>query len=235
MPPAIHSLTSSADFDPIARPYRWLEYCSFGPMLERCRFYRIPQLSSARRALILGDGDGRFLARLLAANHALYADVVDQSTAMLHLLQSRVAAIHAAGRIRIHHVDARSFTPAGPYDLVVTHFFLDCFSTCEVHTLAETLHPHLTPNALWLVSEFTIPSGIAALPAKLVISSLYLAFRLITGLRTRALPDHPAALAPSGLTLLSQKTFLFGLLSSELWTLRENPRNSAPQPHPDSV
>ena len=87
-----------ANFDRIARPYRWLEYLSFGPMLERCRFYRIPQLAEARHALVLGDGDGRFLARLLARNPSLHTDVIDQSPAMLRLLESRVAAVHRRGK-----------------------------------------------------------------------------------------------------------------------------------------
>ncbi len=71
--------TSPSNFDRIARPYRWLEYLSFGPMLERCRFYRIPQLTAARRALVLGDGDGRFLARLLTCNPEVQVDAVDRA------------------------------------------------------------------------------------------------------------------------------------------------------------
>lgn len=217
MPPSRPAAEAPANFDRIARPYRWLEYLAFGPFLERCRFCRIPQLTSARRALILGDGDGRFLARLLTANRALHADIVDLSPAMLRLLQARVAAIHACDRISIHHANALAFTPTGTCDLVVTHFFLDCFSTAEVNSIIQTIRPHLAPNALWLVSEFAIPSGLAALPAKSIVASLYAAFHLITGLRTRALPNHTAAFAQNGFTLLHRKTFLRGLLISELW------------------
>jgi len=219
MPPLRHSPAHTANFDRIARPYRWLEYLSFGPMLERCRFYRLPQLTSARRALVLGDGDGRFLARLLAANPALHADVVDQSPAMLRLLRARVAAIQAEDRVYIHQTDALTFTPAGTCDLVVTHFFLDCFTTSQVRALAQAIRPHLAPNAVWLVSEFAIPSGLAALPAKLIVASLYFAFRLITGLQTYTLPNHPTVLASSGLELRNRKSFLSGLLVSELWQL----------------
>jgi len=214
-----------ANFDRIARPYRWLEYLFFGPMLERCRFCRIPPLASARprprRALVLGDGDGRFLARLLASNPMLHADVVDRSPAMLHLLEARVSAVHARDRIHIHLTDALAYAPTGTYDLVVTHFFLDCFTTEEVCSLAEIIRPHLSPNALWLISEFAIPSGLAALPAKSIVTSLYAAFRLITGLRTRTLPDHDAALTHSGFALQDRKYFLYGLLISELWRVED--------------
>lgn len=208
----------AANFDRIARPYRWLEYLSFGPMLERCRFYRIPQLAAARRALVLGDGDGRFLARLLAANRALHADAVDQSAAMLWLLGERVAAIGAAGRVGIHQADALTFRPdAGPYDAVVSHFFLDCFSTREVLSLAESIRPGLMAGAVWIVSEFAVPTGVAALPARGIVAALYAAFRVITGLRTRRLPDYAGALGRAGFTLEERKSFLGGLLVSERW------------------
>lgn len=210
-----------ANFDRIARPYRWLEYLSFGPMLERCRFYRIPQLASTRRALVYGDGDGRFLARLLAANPNLHADVIDQSPAMLRLLESRVAAVHAGDRIRIHPADAFAFEPAGNYDLVITHFFLDCFTTAEVQALAQKIRPRLAPGALWVISEFAIPGGAAALPAKCIVTSLYAAFGILTGLHTRTLPDYAAALATAGFTLEDRKASLGGMLVSEVWQVEE--------------
>jgi SAM-dependent methyltransferase len=209
-------MPAPTNFDHLARPYRWLEYLTFGPMLERCRFCRIPELTAARRALVLGDGDGRFLARLLAVNPALEADVVDQSPTMLRLLQARAAV--GSDRIRIHQADALTFQPAGAaYDLVITHFFLDCFTTEQVRGLVKNLRPHLAPGALWIASEFAIPLGAAALPSRMVVSSLYLSFRILTGLRTRALPEHAAVFRENGLKLLSLRTFLAGLLVSERW------------------
>lgn len=212
-------------FDRIARPYRWLEYLSFGPMLERCRFYRIPQLAPeyfpGRRVLVIGDGDGRFLARLLAANPRLHADAVDQSPAMLRLLQARVTAIGAADRVRLHCGDALAFAPprGQPYDALITHFFLDCLSTADVQRLAESIRSALDPRAVWIISEFAIPNGPAALPAKALVAALYAAFHFITGLRTRTLPDYAAALSRAGFILDHRQRFLGGLLVSDLWRL----------------
>lgn len=206
-----------ANFDRIARPYRWLEYFTFGPMLERCRFCRIPQLASARRALVLGDGDGRFLARLLAANPHLHADVIDSSSTMLRLLESRAESIGARARVHIHRADALAFQRSETYDLVATHFFLDCLSTEQAQTLASRIRPHLAPNAIWVVSEFAIPSGPSALPARIIVDALYTAFRILTGLRTRVLPDYGAALARAGFTLADRRHFLGGLIVSDLW------------------
>jgi len=205
------------DFDRIARPYRWLEYLFFGFMLERCRFHRLPDLAEARRALVLGDGDGRFLARLLKTNPELRADAVDLSPAMLRLLRKRAAGAGALERVTLYCTDAREFIPIASYDLVVTHFFLDCFTIDELSALGGRIRSHLTPGARWVVSEFAIPSGAASLPATFIVWTLYVAFGLLTGLEVQQLPDYPAALRGAGLSLRGRRSWLGGLLVSELW------------------
>ena len=207
-------------FDSIARPYRWLEYLTFGPNLQRCRNFFVPQILQSRRALVLGDGDGRFLSRLLRSNQHLHAEAVDLSPAMLKLLErrARTAQPPTSTRLTTYLADARTFTPNGPYDLVVTHFFLDCLTQSELDQLALRLVPRLTITGLWLLSDFQIPpAGALRLPARLLIRLLYLAFRLLTGLRTTRLPDHAASLRRAGLVPVHVQRSLFGVLTTELW------------------
>ncbi|HVJ08628.1 MAG TPA: class I SAM-dependent methyltransferase [Acidisarcina sp.] len=215
------------NFDPIARAYRWLEYLSFGPMLAHCRFSSLPELVHSRRALVFGDGDGRFLARLLTLNPHLTADVVDSSAEMLRLLEQRICSIGAEARERItlHHAGALSFAPPKfGYDLVVTHFFLDCFSTEQLAALFRMLRPHLSAGALWALSDFAIPPGpIAAVCGRLLVAGLYRSFGLLTGLRTRTLPEYRGLFEDNGFTLCQRKTWLRGLLAGEVWRLTEPP------------
>jgi SAM-dependent methyltransferase len=210
------------NFNLIARPYRWLEYLTLGPGLERCRQHFLPNLAGRTHALVLGDGDGRFLARLLQQNPTLQADAVDISATMLHLLRERChrASPSAATRLKAHHAEALAFlatSTIGPYDLVVTHFFLDCLTQPELNQLASSIAPRLVPGSLWLVSDFSIPSGSMRWPAKLLVRALYLAFRILTGLRVSRLPDHATALSAAGLTLHARHISLCGMLVSEIW------------------
>ncbi len=209
----------AAGFDRIAPLYRWLEYLTLGPLLERTRFHFLSRgaLAHTRTALILGDGDGRFTARLLNANTHLAATAVDTSAAMLALLRRRSAA-HAA-RLRTLHADARNFTPHNVPDLIVTHFFLDCLTQPELDALAARLARSAAPETLWLVSEFRVPAGPLRRPAALLIRALYFAFRVLTGLRVTRLPDHPRALAAAGFRRLEARSFLLGILTTELWRL----------------
>lgn len=206
------------NFDLLAQPYRWLEYATFGRALERCRFHFLPTLTSARRALVLGDGDGRFLARLLTTNQQLEADVVDISPAMLRVLMSRLTP-KARSRITLHETDARGFVPPSTgYDLVVTHFFFDCLFKTELDAFVDRVKPHLTPGAYWVVSEFAqARDRTGSVLSWAVVSGLYQAFGLLTGLQVRSLPDHRATLEDSGFHLCSEKPWLQGLLVSQLW------------------
>jgi SAM-dependent methyltransferase len=220
---ATHSTSANErapNFDRIARAYKWMEYISFGRILERCRFAQLDRLQSVRRALVFGDGDGRFLARMLQVNPAVSTDVVDLSAAMLALSQVRAAALGQQHRTAFYRTDGREFQPepGKQYDLVVTHFFLDCLTTEEIESLAHRISPHLDAGALWLVSEFAVPGRQPwRLFAKVLIHMLYFAFRHLTGLPIRSLPDYPAAFQRSGFACVRTTIFFFGILRSELW------------------
>ena len=208
-----------ANFDSIAKPYRWLEYLTLARALENCRRHYLPELLDNRRALVLGDGDGRFLAQLLAHNPHLHADAVDTSATMLRLLRQRCKAAtpNTNARLRTYHFNALTFPLKDSYDLVVAHFFLDCLTQPDLNTLIERTTKHLCPGALWLISDFRIPDGPMHLPAKLIVRTLYLAFRLLTGLRTTQLPHHATPLTHSGFVRIAHEHSLFGLLTAELW------------------
>jgi len=201
--------------DPIAPWYRWLEYAGFGRALERRRVAFLNEVSGARRVLVLGDGDGRALAELI--RHAPYAhiDCVDRSERMLHLARRRVDATGVgARRVVFHHADALNVAlPDAAYDLIVTHFFLDCLDEPSLARLLERVGPAARPSARWLVSEFRQP----ALWATVLVKGLYLFFRITTGLRTRRLADHHPVFARHGFRHSLAESSWKGLLTSELW------------------
>jgi len=204
------------NFDRVARIYRWAEYLSLGPLLERTREHFLPQLADRRHALVLGDGDGRFLARLLHQNPTLQALAVDTSAAMLHLLRQRCH--FASHRLDTLQTSALAVEAPPATDLIVTHFFLDCLTQPEVDRLTRHLASQMAPGTLWLLSDFAHPPNRLLRPfAALYIRCLYLAFALLTGLRVTRLPDPQTALTTAGFRLLTRHQRLSGLLYTELW------------------
>jgi len=211
-------MSRSPDFDRLAWPYRWLEYGSFGPLLWRCRVRCLPQLVDCRNALVLGDGDGRFTAALLRSNPQIRIHAVDLSSRMLEALEG--AAKKDKDRVTTEVADLRVWSPDGGsvYDLIVSHFFLDCLTSGDVADLARRLRATSALGAVWVVSDFAVPASLfGQLVAKPLVWSLYVAFSWLTGLRQRSLPDYAGALGAAGWALRVEDRQLWGLLVSQLW------------------
>jgi ubiquinone/menaquinone biosynthesis C-methylase UbiE len=204
--------------DPIARWYRWLEYIGFGGALQRRREAFLNYVGDARRVIVLGEGDGRSLAKLAQQNRDASIDYVDLSEQMLQLARNRAGT----ERITYHQADALTIAlPDHEYDLIVTHFFLDCLDEMDAERLVRKLIAAARPNARWIVSEFRDRSAWS----RAVITVLYGFFRLTTGLRTRRLVDHNRIFLRFGLSLLRDEVSAGGLLVSEVWAiLPEKPR-----------
>jgi cyclopropane fatty-acyl-phospholipid synthase-like methyltransferase len=158
---------------------------------------------------------------LLRANSGVRVDFVDVSPKMVELAERRITAMGRAfgSRVRFHVADLRTFEPPqSPYDLVVTHFFLDCFTDSEVSDLATQLASWTTPQGQWIVSEFQEASGrFGGLWTKLVVRALYAAFRISANLRVTRLPRYEQALGGTGFRLQGREQALGGLLRSSVW------------------
>ncbi len=219
-------MNPTPNFDPLAKPYRWLEYLTFGPYLQRTRTHFLNELTHCRHALVLGDGDGRFTAQLLRINPQVQIYAVDASPKMLAALQK--SAGPDANRVTTEAADLRHWSPnqITHYDLIATHFVLDCLTTEEIANLAQRVAPSITPNAQWLISDFAIPPNhFGHLLAAPLIAFLYGSFRVLANLHLTRLPNHQSALEKSGWTLQSHHPRLKGLLISQLWQAQREAAN----------
>lgn len=188
----------------------------FGGNLQRCRTAMLSHVRECRRALILGEGDGRFLAEFLRICPEATVDVLDISPTMLALARKRVA-----GNSRVRFVVANVETepiPGMGYDLIVTNFFLDCFSTERLARLIPKLAECLIPGGLWIVGDFRVPSRAALRRrAEMQLAIMYAGFRVATGLTTVQLADPTPVLQGNGLSRIVEATWQNGFLASQLW------------------
>jgi SAM-dependent methyltransferase len=202
----------------LARWYRWIEYAAFGRALERRRFAFLPRLASASRVLVLGEGDGRSLARLLTLAPLAVFDVLEISPEMIELARQRTGN---SARVNFFCQDARTANwPPDRYDGIVTHFFLDCFVEGDARELIRRLKNTLTPDGIWLVSEFAIPGkGWQRLHARIWIGVMYRFFGIATALSARALPPIERLMQEAGMTRTDQEKARAGLMVSEVWRI----------------
>jgi len=204
--------------DRIAPSYRWIEYAAFGRALEQARFEFLAQASEARRVLILGEGDGRFLARLLELNRQASVEVVESSGRMIQLARSRLPPAER-GRVEFRQMDAlEQPLPAGPFDLVVSHFFLDILTAGDAEAVVHGVDALLWPGAPWLVSEFQEPpGGLKKLHARLWLAAMYKFFAIATGVRVSRLPRYRDLLKSRGFVETAHRERRWGLIRSQVW------------------
>ncbi len=204
--------------DRIAGSYRWLEYAAFGLALERARFDFLSRAAEARRVLILGEGDGRFLAGLLRCNPQTSVAVVESSGRMIQLARQRVPP-RDQSRVDFHQMDAVTEPlPNGPFDVAVTHFFLDILDCRGAESVICKVSASLSPGAIWLLSEFQEPpAGLRRLHARLWLRAMYSFFSLTTGLRTSKLPPYRDLLQRAGLIEIDYRERRLGLIRSQVW------------------
>jgi ubiquinone/menaquinone biosynthesis C-methylase UbiE len=207
-------------FDALAPHYRWMELVLAGNKLQRCRTRFLREISNANNVLILGEGNGRFLAECRRQLPQARITCVDASTRMLALAQARVqrCGLRLAG-IEFIHADALTWTPQGhDYDLIVTHFFLDCFRTEQLKPLVSKLAAAASTHARWLLADFQAPSaGFSRCRAQLILWTMYRFFRVATRLPARELISPDEFLRQSGFTLRERRVSEWGLLHSDLW------------------
>ena len=208
------------NFGRLARIYRALEFLAFGGDLERARFCFLPELAGCESILVLGEGDGRCVARLAGLAPRARIDCIELSPAMVARAAERLRGQNGAERVTFITGDvfAQRLPPAG-YGAVVTFFFLDCFSTAQVGELIGRVGRSLRPEARWLWADFVEPArGWRRWRGRLWLAVLYTSFRWGTGLQTRALPESEAALAAAGWRAVRSREYQQGLLRSAVFT-----------------
>lgn len=209
---------TTMSFDRIAPHYRWLEAVLAGSVLQRARTTWMAAIPPPRQALLAGEGHGRFLATALAAWPDTRFLCLDASRVMLQTASRQVAPSDRP-RVDFLHTSLPDWhPPASSFDLVVTHFFLDCFTPDLLDPVVETLAAAATPGAAWLIADFTLPdAGPSRWRAAAIHALMYAFFRRATRIPARRLTPPEPLLARHGFLNTHATTFEWGLIRSALW------------------
>jgi len=205
-------------FDTLAPYYRYLEFVLAGGILQRCRTSYLVEAAECRRALLLGEGPGRFLVELMRTNPSVEVICVERSPAMIEAARRQLGGPDRR-RVRFEQVDVRTWqAPVGVFDLVVTNFFLDCFRREELQSLVMKVAASARPDARWLLADFREPeTGWRRWRARMVLKLMYGCFRWATGLSAARLTPPDGFLENAGFRLAGRRLANFGLAHSDLW------------------
>ena len=208
-------------FDALAPHYRWMEWLLAGRKLQRCRTAFLRDIPAPRHALLLGEGNGRFLAEFLAAHPLTEVTCVDASAQMLARARMRLES-HRIDPASVNFVCADVFAWSPPqerFDLIVSHFFLDCFQPEQLDQIVTAVSHSASRDAQWLLADFREPvSGPARWRARVILRSMYFFFRRVTGLTGSRVTPPESYFPAHGFALRERLLSEWGLLHSDWWT-----------------
>jgi ubiquinone/menaquinone biosynthesis C-methylase UbiE len=208
------------NFDRLAAHYSWMELAFGGNLMHRCRTRFLSRAQDCRRGLLAGEGTGKFLTELLKSNPEIRVTCVEQSAGMIRQMRRRLRAAGVEfSRVNFRQMDALDWSiPAEKYDLVATHFFLDCFQERELERLVNLLAGSAQMGAIWLLTDFCEPErGWPRWRAKILLAGLYAFFRATTGLSANRLTPPEKYLTGAGFRLRERRLDSFGFAHADLW------------------
>jgi ubiquinone/menaquinone biosynthesis C-methylase UbiE len=208
-----------SSFDKLAPWYHFLETISYGNQLQQCRISQIAELKEVKNVLILGDGNGRFLESLLKSNCNAKIESLDISRNMIGLANARITPLPNNSQVVFIHTDVFDWDfPKCKYDLVVTNFFLDCFTYSELTNLLDKISLSLKPGGKLIYGDFNVPNSLLIKTlTSLLLYGMYLFFRIFTQISANSLHNPTSLLVEKKFILKNEKYYLLSFLKSQLW------------------
>lgn len=209
------------NFDGVASSYLFLETITFGNQLQKCRTSMISHLTNSKRALVLGEGNGRFLEAFCKANPLAEILVIDESPRMLDLAKRRIANANPPinNQIEFRCANVFEILPlSGTFDLIVCNFFLDCFTSSEIGHLMGLFRQMLFGEGLLVVGDFRKPHSIfGKIIGEFILKFMHVFFQKTAGISATELTDLHAILLERSFQKAVEKKLFFGFLNSSIW------------------
>jgi tRNA (cmo5U34)-methyltransferase len=180
----------TSGYDKLAPVYDRLAVFFVGKQIQQAQLKWLSYLSDRKKLLILGGGTGWMLPAVFQINPNLVIHYVDASAKMIAQAKAK-----AQSPLIQFTKGTETDIPDRDYDAVLTHFYLDLFSDDQLPNLIAKLKMRLTNNALWLVTDFETHTMHCNV---LRFGLMYLFFRMMTGLKTQALPKWYNTLTNAG-------------------------------------
>ena len=198
-------------YDRFAPFYSSVERLVFAGALQKARCAGLDR-EAPKSVLILGDGNGRYLEQAVRAWPDARFVSIDASEGMLQLAKKRVGQagvrfIHADVRVGLHEVKDETF------ELIVTHFFLDCFCEETLEELVPALARMRTKSGVWDVSDFRDRK----LSHRVLLWLMYRFFHTFTETPAKRLPDYSKILLAQGMTPETLASWRSGFLIAQRW------------------
>ena len=210
-------------YNKLAPYYNFLLYLSGGYLIKAQRKL-IPFIEETSKALLVGEGTGNFLSKLIASNKVKTIFCLDISEKMIQICQkkNKQSVSSLGGNKRVHYIIGDLFclypnnlldanqhlNNKSLFSLITTNFFLDQFKEHELEKIMQRLDMLLTPGGYWYFTDFTLPKNFFQ---KNLVKGLYIFFQKVCNIEADKVPDYHRHFLERGYTISLSKKSLFGV------------------------
>jgi len=189
----------SVCFDKVAVVYGFLEKVLFGSNLQRMRLKYLDRMENSKQILLVGEGCGFFLEKLLKVNEKAVITIVEPSERMIHQAKARVP-VKDRERVVFCNMTFERFVPSKTFDAAGTFFYWDCFRENQLKVFLPKLFDCLKAEGFLINVDFfelAHPDGTGLkLTHFILLRILFGFFGFATGIEnTRVLDIEPIAVA----------------------------------------
>lgn len=207
------------NYNNVAPFYDQLSRLIFGDAIIKAQRFLVESIQANSTILIVGGGTGWILEEI-AKKHpeGLQITYVEISEKMIALSKKRYVGnnhvIFINKPVQQVALDQR-------FDVVITPFMLDNFSTNTVNFVFQKLHQCLFTGGLWLFADFQISSG-SHLWQKALLKMMYFFFEIVCGIEADRLPDTNSLFKKNKYQVVFSRTFFNHFICSMVYTKQSN-------------
>ena len=203
----------------IAPIYDGLVKIIFGKVLRKAQTYFLSLIPPHANVLIAGGGTGWLLEEIAAIHpQGLTIDYVDISSKMIALAKQRNAGNNAVNFI---HQSILHFSTRNTYDIIITPFLFDNFKQETAQKAFALLHQTLTPNGLFIHTDFQINQQ-SPYWQKALLFIMYKFFRIAAKVKAAKLPDLLSQFNQYQYAFIQSQTFLHRFIITSVYKKAES-------------
>jgi ubiquinone/menaquinone biosynthesis C-methylase UbiE len=208
--------SSLNQFNRIAGSYDLLASLVFAGNIHKAQLTYLHLIPPQAKVLILGGGTGKILNDLFKLNPSAQVYYVEASDAMIE--RAKKNSEHFKTHVHFIHGTANSIPDAIQFDVVITSFFLDMFSSPAMDDLIQQVAKSLERKSIWIVTDFVNSKKKLH---QALLRMMYLFFRTFCGIEAQRLPDWENQLKNAGFGETKRELFYDGFIKSALYRYPE--------------
>ena len=207
-------METTGGFDKIASIYDRLARIVFGKSIQQAQVYFLDHVPSQSKVLILGGGSGWLLQHLLELKPDCEVYYIEASEKMLELSKAKV---NQSSRVHFIHGTENNIPSNVQFDVAITHFYLDLFTDALLNVSLEKIQTTLKSNSIWLATDFINGKRVWQ---GVLLSVMYLFFRVTCGIESSKLPDWNQQLQRMGLFKVKSKFFFREFIEATVYKIK---------------